>query len=101
MGSLVPGQKIIYERLGNTVYARYRDPPYNKRPRWVVGYHNPINNEYNGEPLTESMNAELEEWLDIKETAKKNKTLQKQLDKMLEIYYIVKTDNGDDNERSV
>ena len=34
---LIPGQSLIYERVDGVVYARYRDPPYNTEPRWIVG----------------------------------------------------------------
>ena len=34
---LIPGEALIYERANGVVYARYRDPPHNKLPRWVVG----------------------------------------------------------------
>ena len=34
---LIPGQSLIYERVDGVVYARYRDPPHNTIPRWIVG----------------------------------------------------------------
>lgn len=34
---LIPGEALIYERANGVVYARYRDPPHNTLPRWVVG----------------------------------------------------------------
>ena len=34
---LLEGEALIYERSNGIVFARYRDPPHNKRPRWVVG----------------------------------------------------------------
>jgi len=34
---LIPNQALIYESVYGVVYARYRDPPYNEIPRWVVG----------------------------------------------------------------
>lgn len=37
MDKLIPGQSLIYERANGVVYARYRDPPHNSIPRWVVG----------------------------------------------------------------
>ena len=37
MGTLIPGEALIYERADGVVYARYRDAPHNKIPRWVVG----------------------------------------------------------------
>lgn len=37
MGNLIPGQMLIYERANGITYARYRDPPHNKIPRWEIG----------------------------------------------------------------
>jgi hypothetical protein len=34
---LIPDQALIYERADGVVYARYRDPPHNTIPRWIVG----------------------------------------------------------------
>ena len=31
----VPRQ--VLERANNIVYARYRDPPHNTKPRWIIG----------------------------------------------------------------
>ena len=37
VGNLIQGQTLIYERVDDVVYARYRDEPYRDIPRWVVG----------------------------------------------------------------
>ena len=37
MGDLLQGQALIYERVDSVVYARYRDAPHNKIPRWIIG----------------------------------------------------------------
>ena len=34
---MVPGAALIYERTDGVVYARYRDAPHNKLPRWIIG----------------------------------------------------------------
>ena len=34
---LIPGEALIYERADDVLYARYRDPPHNRIPRWIVG----------------------------------------------------------------
>ena len=34
---MIPGEALIYERADGVIYARYRDPPYNKIPRWPIG----------------------------------------------------------------
>ena len=35
--TVIPGEALIYERANGLVYARYRDPPHNKKKRWIVG----------------------------------------------------------------
>ncbi len=35
MGDLIPNEPLIYERVDNLIYARYRDKP--DIPRWVIG----------------------------------------------------------------
>lgn len=79
MGSLVPNEVIIYERVGDTVYARYRDPPYDRIPRWVVG----------GTP---QMEPTFEEWVHLNELSRRNETIRKQLDKLMVLYYTIKDD---------
>lgn len=37
MSRLIPNQALIYERVDGVVFARYRDPPHNKIPRWIIG----------------------------------------------------------------
>ena len=36
--TLIHGEALIYERgMNGIIYARYRDPPHNSIPRWIVG----------------------------------------------------------------
>ena len=84
MGTLVPDQALIYERADGVVYARYRDPPYNTQPRWIVGGDPVAVGEAQGELLPYS------EWVSMCELALKNPTLKKQLDKAIEIYFLIK-----------
>lgn len=35
--NVIPGEALIYERANGIVYARYRDPPHNTKPRWIIG----------------------------------------------------------------
>ena len=35
--TMIPGEALIYERANGIVYARYRDPPHNKKKRWIIG----------------------------------------------------------------
>jgi hypothetical protein len=83
MTGLIPGAALIYERVDGTVYARYRDPPHNKIPRWVIG------------GIADSV-AQAQgylgynQWKELFQLADNNPTLRKQLDKTLEIYYLIK-----------
>tara|TARA_B100001287_G_C22464195_1_gene426516 strand:- start:373 stop:642 length:270 start_codon:yes stop_codon:yes gene_type:complete len=79
MGNLIPGAKLIYERNGETVYARYRDPPHNKIPRWVVG----------GSPEQMELFDHFE-FNDLVKASKHYPTLKKELDKLLTIWYTIK-----------
>jgi len=82
---LVPGQALIYERADGVTYARYRDPPHNKIPRWVVG----------GDPdkVAEAMGiVSYDKWKDIMMASEKHPTVKKQLEKLLVIFNIVKDD---------
>jgi len=94
MGKLIPGQALIYERANGVVYARYRDAPHNTIPRWVVG----------GDPG--AVEAELQtnwlnwsEWQQLCALAETNVTLKKQLDKLVELYYIIKDDSETSSKR--
>jgi hypothetical protein len=88
MESLIPDAAILYERADNVVYARYRDPPHNKKPRWEVG-------DIKGTYVDKLPD---EEWYDIQRVAKENPTLQLQLDKLLAIYYIIKDEYKEDKK---
>jgi len=84
MSKLVPGAALIYENADGVVYARYRDPPHNKMPRWIIG----------GEPESVSKAQgnlfSYSEWQDMMELAKEYPTLRKQLQTAVTTYYIVK-----------
>jgi len=84
MSKLVPGAVLIYERADGVTYARYRDPPHNKIPRWIIG----------GEPESVSKAQgnlfSYSEWQDMMELANEYPTLRKQLQTAVTTYYIVK-----------
>ena len=78
-------ESLIYERANGVVYARFRDEPkkttYNGR--WVIG----------GDP--EAVNEALglvsyDQWKHLFALADEYPTLRKQLDKTLNLYYIIK-----------
>jgi hypothetical protein len=86
MGSLIPGEALIYERVDGVLYARYRDPPNNRLPRWIIGGEPDAVSRAQGNLFSYS------EWEDMMRLAEKNYTLKTQMQKLLDIYYIVKDD---------
>jgi hypothetical protein len=83
-GKLIPGEALIYERANGVVYARYRDPPNNKIPRWIVGGDPVEVAKAQGDLLTYA------EWQQLCELALEYPTLKKQVDKLVQTYYIIK-----------
>ena len=84
---LIPGQALIYERADGVVYARYRDPPYNEMyERWIIGGDPSAVNRAQGNLFSYS------DWQDMMRLAEKNYTLKAQMQKLLDIYYIVRDD---------
>lgn len=81
---LIPGQALIYERANGVVYARYRDPPHNTLPRWIIGGDPEAVSRATGDMFSWS------EWQDMIRLAETNHTLQTQMKKLLDIYYLVK-----------
>lgn len=86
MSNLIPGEALIYERANGILYAKYRDVPHNKIPRWIVGGDPNSIAKAQGKLLTH------QSWNELVELAQKNPTLKKQLDKTLDLYYIIKDD---------
>ena len=88
MGNLIAGEKLIYERVDDVVYARYRDAPYKDIPRWVVGGYpeacERARAKEQGDLFTYS------EWQDINEMARTNKAISQYLHKILDIYLLAK-----------
>lgn len=84
MGDLVPGQALIYEKDDyGTVYARYRDPPYNTQPRWQVGSCSPVSDP-------EKRRLSYRDWDNLVRLAEKDETFARQLDRTLLLYYTLK-----------
>ena len=78
-------ESLIYERANGVVYARFRDEPKRTKynGRWVIG----------GDP--EAVNEALgivsyDQWKELFALADNYPTLRKQLDKTLNLYYIIK-----------
>tara|TARA_A100001388_G_C28685377_1_gene458482 strand:+ start:724 stop:987 length:264 start_codon:yes stop_codon:yes gene_type:complete len=84
MDKLIPGAALIYERADGVTYAKYRDPPHNKIPRWIVG------GDPAGVARAQGKLLDYSEWLNLCELAQSNQTLQKQLKNLVNTYFIVK-----------
>ncbi len=79
-----PDQSLIYERADGVVYARYRDPPYNSRPRWIVGGDHDAVARAKGQLLSWN------DWEKINKLAKTHPALKQQMSKLLDIYFLIK-----------
>tara|TARA_B100000401_G_scaffold431733_1_gene368182 strand:+ start:566 stop:844 length:279 start_codon:yes stop_codon:yes gene_type:complete len=83
-GSLLPGEPLIYERVDNVVFARYRDAPHNKIPRWIVGGHPDSVSKAQGDLFTYT------EWQHMLKIAQNHPAFKKQLDRTILMYYTIK-----------
>jgi len=85
---LIPGQALIYERADGVVYARYRDHPYNELyDRWIIGGDADAVSKATGNLFSYA------DWQDMMELSKTSHTLQTQMKKLLDIYYLIKDNN--------
>jgi hypothetical protein len=91
MGTLTPGATYIYERNGDTVYAREfgADPGTRKEIGWDFDPNNPGRHE-----RQEMLNALRDDqlWHKIRLEARDNITLQDALDRVVELYHLSKDD---------
>ena len=81
---LIPGEALIYERANNIVYARYRDPPHNTKPRWIIG------GDPAGVDKAQGCLWSYSDWQDMMRIAETNQTMKTQMKKLLELYYLCK-----------
>ena len=81
---MIPGEALIYERADGIVYARYRDPPHNTKPRWVIG----------GDPgavaSAQGRMLDYSEWTKLCDMCETHPTLNKLMDRLVNTYYILK-----------
>jgi len=91
MGTLTPGATYIYERNGDTVYAREfgADPSTRKEIGWNYDPNNPDHLERQ-ERLNTLRDDQL--WHKIRLAAQDNVTLQDALDRVIELYHLSKDD---------
>lgn len=81
---LIPGAALIYERADGVTYARYRDPPHNIQPRWIVG------GDPQGVSRAQGNLFSYSEWQEMMELAENYPTLKSQMQKLVTTYYMVK-----------
>lgn len=77
MKMLIPNERIIYEREEGVVYARYPNRP--DIHRWPIGWDQTAGPQFN-----------YSDWEDLTRLAETNTALKKQLDKLLNLYYLLK-----------
>lgn len=88
MGGLKPGATLIYERVGDEVYAR----EFGATDRVLVGYDQKYDPRTpDGRPLREHI-LEDKLWGNIRRAARTNPALQDALDRAIMIYQLSKTD---------
>lgn len=75
LGELLPDETLIYERVDKKIYARYANRP--DIPRWCIGGDDTTVIDYNG----------FKKMLDLSD---KNPVFKKELDKLINLYYIMK-----------
>ena len=83
---MLPGEALIYERSDGVVYARYRDPPHNTVPRWIIGGDPAAVARAQGDMLNYS------QWQDLCRLSEEYPTIKKLLDQLVTMYYTVKDD---------
>lgn len=91
MGNLTPGATYVYERVGDTVYAREAG----STDRHEIGYDWAANepNINHGSSLHDHM-MEDKLWGEIRRAAKTNPTLQAALDRAIIIHHLSKQDGN-------
>lgn len=84
MGSLTPNVKLIYERVGDTVYAQAAG----STERTVVGYNYERDLLDHRNYMSTPKDSQL--WHDIREAAMDNKELEHALERVKILYYLSK-----------
>ena len=90
MGQLKPAAALIYERDGDTVYAREAgaDPATRSEVGWDYDPRTAT-----GRPLREEIK-ESKLWGDIRRAARSNPTLQDALEHAIMVYHLTRTDKS-------
>ena len=82
--TLIPGAVLIYERVNGVTYAKYRDPPHNTIPRWIIGGDPIAVARARGEVLSHS------EFNEIQQLALEYPLIKEQLEQLRTTYYMIK-----------
>lgn len=82
--TLIPGAVLIYERANGVTYAKYRDPPHNTIPRWIIGGDPIAVARARGEVLSHS------EFNEIQQLALEYPLIKEQLEQLRTTYYLIK-----------
>ncbi len=81
MGTLIPGETLIYERVDKKVYARYANRP--DIPRWCIGG--------DEEPAILGYG----DWKRMFELADQYPMFEKELKKVINLYYLLRDNKGE------
>ena len=84
MSKLLSGEALLYERADGVVYAKYRDHPHSKSPRWVIG------GDPAGVARAQGDLINYAEWQELCALSIEYPTLRKLLDTLVTTYYIIK-----------
>lgn len=82
---VLAGEALIYEQANGVTYARFRDEPKKSfyAGRWIIGG--------NPESVARAQGyLGYDSWKELFSLADKHPTLRKQLDKTIDLYYILK-----------
>ena len=93
MGTLKPGTKYIYERVGDMTYAREFGA--DSSERFEIGYDWSGEDQQRGRSMRDSL-LEDKLWDDIRRLARTNKTLQSELERVIMVYNLIKDDDPPD-----
>ena len=93
MGTLKPGTKYIYERVGDVTYAREFGA--DSTERFEIGYDWSGEDQQRGRSMRDSL-LEDKLWDDIRRLARTNKTLQSELERVIMVYNLIKDDDPPD-----
>jgi len=86
VGDLLPGESLIYEHATGITYARYRDPPHNTIPRWIIGGDTDAIARAKGQFISGS------DFQDICKLSLTNVAIKEILDQLIVVYTLVKED---------